>query len=61
MANYGIISICLFFTVFITAVVLSLRMNRQFLKRMESLPLDSDEPSTHPVLTPGTKGDLRHE
>ena len=41
---YGVISICLFFTVFSVAVVLALRMKKSVAQRMGALPLEDDPP-----------------
>jgi len=40
--NYGIISVCLFFSVFVTALVLALMKNKSFCKHMSSLPLEDE-------------------
>ena len=50
--NYGIISIFLFFTVFVTAVLWALFQRKALVRRMETLPLDGGEV---------TKGDSRNE
>lgn len=42
---YGIISICLFFIVFTTAMVWSMTLKKPFLKEMGSLPLDEPNDS----------------
>lgn len=39
---YGVISICLFFAVFILAVVWAFRLNRSFTREMSLLPLDDE-------------------
>ena len=41
---YGVISVCLFFTVFTVAVLLALRMKRSVVQRMGALPLDDAQP-----------------
>ncbi len=41
---YGVISVCLFFTVFTVAVLLALRMKRSVAQRMGALPLDDAQP-----------------
>ena len=51
---YGVVSICLFFVVFITAIVWALRLKKPFLKTMSGLPLEDGS------ATPETKGN-RHE
>jgi hypothetical protein len=40
---YGIISICLFFVVFIGAVLWAVALKKPFLKSMSQLPLDDGE------------------
>ncbi len=45
VAVYGVISICLFFLVFISALLWAFLLKKPFLKTMSSLPL-SDEPPT---------------
>ncbi len=40
---YGVISICLFFAVFIGALFLTVRMKKAFADRMSALPLDDGE------------------
>ena len=50
--NYGIISICLFFAVFVTAVLWALFQRKAVVRQMEALPLDGGEV---------TKGDSRNE
>lgn len=48
---YGVVSICLFFTVFITAMVIAMRTRRSYLNHMGSLPLEdgSVNPTTSNV------------
>jgi len=41
---YGVISVCLFFTVFTVAILLALRMKRSVAQRMGALPLDDAQP-----------------
>jgi hypothetical protein len=41
--NFGIISICLFFTVFIVAVLWALFQRKTLVQKMEILPLDGGE------------------
>ncbi len=41
--NYGIISICLFFAVFITGVAWALLQRKDLVQHMEALPLDGGE------------------
>ncbi len=43
---YGVISICLFFTVFTTAVVWTAFLKKPFLKSMSILPLNDGERKT---------------
>jgi hypothetical protein len=52
VGSYGVISISLFFLVFIGALVWALLLKRPFLDSMSSLPLHDGEPA---------KGDDRHE
>ena len=42
VANFGVISICLFFAVFTTMLVWALCLKKPFLKSMEALPLRDD-------------------
>ena len=48
---YGVVSICLFFAVFITAIVITLRTRRSYLNHMGALPLEdgSVTPTTYNV------------
>ncbi len=55
---YGVVSVCLFFTVFIVALVLALLKKRSFLTHMSTLPL-ADDTSVPAHLEPN--GDDRHE
>jgi hypothetical protein len=41
---FGIISICLFFAVFIGVLVWTLRLKKPYLKTMRELPLDGSDP-----------------
>ena len=41
--NFGIISICLFFTVFIVAVLWAVFQRKALVQKMEILPLDGGE------------------
>ncbi len=50
--NFGIVSICLFFTVFITAVLWALFQRKSLVQQMAMLPLDGGELK---------KGDSRRE
>ena len=54
IAGYGVISICLFFVVFSTAMVWALLLKKPYLKAMESLPLELDLEDAQAKL----KGDL---
>lgn len=47
---YGVISICLFFTVFIAALLFAATRKKQFCKNMSALPLDDANPP-QPVST----------
>lgn len=55
---YGVVSICLFFTVFVVALVLALAKKRPFLTHMSALPLADD---TTAQAGWETKGNNRHE
>lgn len=55
---YGIVSVCLFFTVFTVALIFALLKKRPFLNHMSALPLADD---TYCGSCPQLKGDLRHE
>lgn len=41
---YGVISVCLFFLVFTTAVVFALRMKKSLAQRLGALPLEDGQP-----------------
>ena len=43
---YGVISICLFFAVFLGAIVVALRMKKSHADSMGALPLDDAAPKT---------------
>jgi hypothetical protein len=49
---YGVISLCLFFSVFTGALIWAFRHQREFCSSMSTLPLEEDAP---------TKGHLGHE
>jgi hypothetical protein len=51
---YGVISVCLFFTVFSAAVFRAFLLKKSFLKAMSALPLDDGQPAP-------TKGISNHE
>lgn len=42
---YGVISVCLFFTVFSIALVRACLLKKSFLNSMSALPLDDDQPA----------------
>jgi len=42
---YGVISICLFFTVFTGSLLWAMALRKPFLDSMGSLPLDEDNPA----------------
>jgi hypothetical protein len=42
LGTFGVISICLFITVFTTAMIWGLCQKKAFLKRMETLPLEDE-------------------
>lgn len=52
---YGIVSVCLFFFVFGTAMVWSACLKRSFLQSMERLPLEDG------TVESARKGENRHE
>lgn len=47
---YGVISICLFFAVFLAALLFAATRKKPFCKSMSALPLDDENP-TQPVST----------
>jgi hypothetical protein len=49
---YGVISVCLFFTVFIGALIWTLRREKSFCAVMSALPLEDES---------GRKGSIAHE
>ena len=53
--GYGITSVCLFFTVFVTAMIWALSRKKAFLDSMSVLPLDNE--GRQGV----AKGESRHE
>ncbi len=55
VGSYGVVSVCLFFAVFLGALALALRHEKGFLKRMSALPLEDDESE------PATKGNRSDE
>jgi len=55
---YGVVSVCLFFTVFNVALVFALLKKRAFLTHMSALPLADD---THSGPCSELKGNFRHE
>ncbi len=60
VANYGVISICLFFVVFTTAMIWSLCLKKPFLQSMSSLPLENSD-ETSASVEPTLKGANTHE
>jgi hypothetical protein len=50
IAIFGIASICVFFTVFLTAVVFTLLTRRPYLTHMSSLPLEDESPVSETVI-----------
>lgn len=46
VGNYGAISISLFFLVFAGAMIWAFSLKKNYLKTMESLPLQDDEPAS---------------
>ncbi|HAB18371.1 MAG TPA: hypothetical protein PLX89_24585 [Verrucomicrobiota bacterium] len=55
---YGVISVCLFFTVFSVALILAMLTKRPFLVHMSALPL-ADDSKTEPCFE--SKGETHHE
>ena len=51
---YGIISVCLFFIIFTTAIVWALLHKKSYCQTMSALPLDDGA-------IPSVKGDFHHE
>ena len=45
--TYGVVSICLFFTVFLGAVIWAMRIKKSHADSMSALPLDDAEPKTN--------------
>ena len=41
--NYGIVSVCLFFVVFVTALVFAATQKKGFCRQMSALPLEGEE------------------
>ena len=57
---FGVISICLFFAVFIGVLVWTICLKQPYLKSMRELPLDGEsapEPGPEPTLNPGNRND----
>jgi hypothetical protein len=52
---YGVISVCLFFAVFGTAMLWASRLKKPFLKSMGALPLQDENPAAV------EKGENRHD
>ena len=57
---YGLISICLFFAVFIGVLVWTIGLKKTYLKSMRELPLE-DELAHEPGLEPTPNLEERHE
>ena len=53
IATYGVISVCLFFTVFTTAMIWALAHRKTFCDRMRTLPLEDGSRES--------KGETTHE
>lgn len=53
IAIYGIISVCLFFTVFTVAMIWALAQRKAFCQRMQMLPLNDGSKEA--------KGEITHE
>ena len=45
IGGYGVVSLCLFFAVFLFVVVWALRLKRTYLDSMRALPLEDEAPS----------------
>ena len=58
---YGIISICLFFAVFIGILIWAMRLKKPYLKSMSDLPLDRDETAPETQPQPPSNLESRHE
>ena len=57
---YGVISICLFFAVFVGVLVWTFGLKPSYLKAMRQLPLEDSslpEPDAGPTLNPGERHD----
>ena len=60
VGNYGIISICLFFAVFLGVIVWTLGLTRPYVERMSELPLDGSsgpEADAGPTPNPENRND----
>lgn len=57
IAVYGILSICLFFGVFLAAIVLTALKRHSYLNHMSALPLEDDSETN----TPSTASTSSHE
>ncbi|MBL9167730.1 MAG: hypothetical protein JNN07_08315 [Verrucomicrobiales bacterium] len=57
IAGYGVISICLFFLVFSSALIWAFSLKKSLLKSMEILPLEGNAAESDNV----RKGDSSHE
>jgi hypothetical protein len=42
--GYGVLSLCLFFAVFLAAVILALRIKKSTAEKMSALPLEDAQP-----------------
>ena len=51
---YGVISICLFFIVFLGAIFFALRMKKSHADTMSALPLDDATPKPEPKQQPNS-------
>jgi hypothetical protein len=63
---YGVISVCLFFSVFAGTLLWAFQLKKPFLNAMGSLPLEEAEsevtqPSSESKSQPNEKGACRHE
>lgn len=57
---YGVVSITLFFAVFLSLLIWAFRLKRPWLNSMSRLPLEPDD-EREPVSHPGTQTPSKHE
>ena len=46
IGGYGVISVCLFFIVFLGAMIWAMTRDRSICRRLSALPLENDEPAS---------------